>query len=431
MTTDDRERPDPGDPLAARGQDHRPMAAAPSEPVPSSSMEATPAIDPRTRHGASMSTTSPGSSSVGGAPVEGPAEREPDAEQMSLARRLRQPRTIISIVVPLFIIGAFVGINSAQLAKVPVLIAQANPLLVLAAFVVFYAGFPLRGGRWVLLLRGTGMRVPVKDSTEIIFLSWLVNCVVPAKLGDLYRAYLLKINSTASLSKTFGTIFIERILDICTIALMGIAAGYWSFRNGLPTVIEVVFAIGFAVVIVLMVGLFTMRNFGRRIIEAMSFLPHQVLELYDRFEQGVFGAIVKRQLPVLALISGLIWMTEGLRLFLVVQALSFPGVSMGLSGAVFVALIGSLLTAVPLSPAGLGIVEAGIIGVLTVAYGISLPEATAIALLDRVISVFSVIVFGSIAYAISKKPSGQGRIPQPDQIETLPTGASTVVSSPA
>ena len=53
---------------------------------------------------------------------------------------------------------------------------------------------------------------------------------------------------------------------------------------------------------------------------------------------------------------------------------------------------------------------AGIIFVLTVAYGVPLPEATAIALLDRVISVFSIIVFGSIAYAISGKPRGEGRV---------------------
>ena len=58
-------------------------------------------------------------------------------------------------------------------------------------------------------------------------------------------------------------------------------------------------------------------------------------------------------------------MTEALRLYFVVLALDFPGVELGISGAVFVALIGSLLTAVPLSPAGLGIVEAGIVGVLT------------------------------------------------------------------
>ena len=113
-------------------------------------------------------------------------------------------------------------------------------------------------------------------------------------------------------------------------------------------------------------------------------------------------------------------MTEGLRLFLVVQALGFSDVSLGLSGAVFVALIGSLLTAVPLSPAGLGIVEAGVVGVLHVAYGVPLPEATAIALLDRVISVFSIIIFGSIAYFFSSKPRGLGRLDAP---RTPPTRA--------
>jgi hypothetical protein len=397
------------------------METQPDQTVPSTSMEATPALDPR----------APGSVPPDVAAAASMTERDPDVEQLSLVKRLRQPRTIISIAVPLFIIGAFAALNGKQLALVPQLIAAANPALVLTAFAIFYLGFPMRGQRWSILLRGTGMKVPVKDSTEIIFLSWLVNCVVPAKLGDVYRAYLLKINSTASLSRTFGTIFIERILDLCAIALLGIAAGYWSFRSGLPPIIELVFGIAFGVIVVLMIGLFTMRNFGRRIIAAMPFLPHKVSELYDRFAEGVFGAIGMKQLPFLAVLTALIWMTEGVRLYFVVQALGFPGVSMGLSGAVFVALIGSLLTAVPLSPAGLGIVEAGVVGVLTVAYGISLPEATAIAVLDRVISVFSIIVFGSIAYALSKKPSGQGWIPQPDQVETRRSATSPAASSPA
>jgi uncharacterized protein (TIRG00374 family) len=378
------------------------MADDRSDAVPSGPMEATPALDPH------AAVTTPATSA---------RSADPDAEQMSLKRRLRQPRTIISIAVPIAIIATFVGINGEALQAVPELVLAANPWLVLAAFLVFYAGFPLRGLRWSILLRGTGMKVPVKDSTEIIFLSWLVNCIVPAKLGDLYRAYLLKINSTASLSRTFGTIFIERILDLFAIALLGLAAGYWSFRDGLPPAIQVVFAIALVVMAILAIALFTMRNFGRRIIVALRFLPHQVLELYDRFEEGVFGALAMHQLPALASLTVGIWMTESLRLYFVVQALGFADVSLGLSGAVFVALIGSLLTAVPLSPAGLGIVEAGVIGVLHVAYGVPLPEAAAIALLDRVISVFSVIVFGSIGYVLSGKPRGEGRIPQPDRLE--------------
>jgi glycosyltransferase 2 family protein len=398
-------------------QDHRPMAGGTGETVVSSSMEATPAIDPRAAVvGGAAATTRPAAAAGNG------AQTDPDPDAMSLSRRLRQPRTILSIAVPIVIIAVFVYLNSAALSKVPALILAANGWLVLAAFLVFYAGFPLRGYRWAILLRGTGQHISTKDSTEIIFLSWLVNCVVPAKLGDVYRAYLLKINSrTASLSRTFGTVFIERVLDLFAIATLGLAAGYWSFRSGLPPAIQVVFGIGVVTVAVLAFALLTMRNFGRQIIVRLP-LPHQVLELYDRFEEGVFGALVTRHLPRLGFLTVLIWMTEGLRLFLVVQALGFEDVSLGLSGAVFVALIGSLLTAVPLSPAGLGIVEAGVVGVLHVAYGVPLPEATAIALLDRVISVFSIIVLGSIAYVLSAKPHGLGRIDEPAD---APTRAST------
>jgi hypothetical protein len=330
-------------------------------------------------------------------------------DQLSIGKRLRQPRTIISIAVPVVIIAVFVYLNRADLARVPDLLVTASPGLILLAFLIHYLGFPLRGYRWASLLRGTGVRVSVRDSTEIIFLSWLVNCVVPAKLGDVYRAYLLKINSTVSLSRTFGTVFMERVLDLFAIALLGIAAGFWSFRTGLPPAIQFVFLVGVIVVGALALGLFTMRNLGRRVIEALP-LPHRVLDLYDRFEEGVFGAIGLRQLPRLAFVTGLIWATESLRLYFVVQAYGFEDVTLGLSGVVFVALIGSLLTAVPLSPAGLGIVEAGVIGVLTVGYGVPLPEASAIALLDRLISVFSVIVLGSVGYMLSDKPRGEARV---------------------
>jgi uncharacterized protein (TIRG00374 family) len=342
-----------------------------------------------------------------------PREREVTAEQLSLGRRLRQPRTIISIAVPLVIIVVFVALNREQLARVPELILAANGLLVLAAFGVYYLGFPLRGYRWALLLRGTGFYCPTKDATEIIFLSWLVNCIVPAKLGDVYRAYLLKINSTASLSRTFGTVFIERVLDLFAIVVLGLAAGFWSFRSGLPPEIQVVVGLGIGVMVILALGLLFLRNIGARLLAALP-LPRKetILELYERFEEGVFGAIGLRALPRLLVLTALIWLSEGLRLWLVVQSLGFEDVSLGLSGAVFVALIGSLLTAVPLSPAGLGIVEAGIIGVLTLAYDVPLAEATAIALLDRAISVFSVIILGSIAYAVSPKPRGEGRIPE-------------------
>ena len=150
-----------------------------------------------------------------------------------------------------------------------------------------------------------------------------------------------------------------------------------------------------------------MRNFGRRIIIACRCRTGCV-EFYDRFEEGVFGAVGLRALPRLVVLTALIWATEALRLFFVVQALGFPDVHLGISGAFFVALIGSLLTAVPLTPAGLASSRPASSVILTVVYGVPQPEALAIALVDRAISVLSIIIFGSIAYWLSPKRRGTG-----------------------
>ena len=130
-------------------------------------------------------------------------------------------------------------------------------------------------------------------------------------------------------------------------------------------------------------------------------LPHRVTEFYDRFEVGVFS-ISPRKLPLLAVITVAIWATEAMRLYCVILALNFP-ITLGISGAFFVALIASLLTAIPLTPAGLGVVEVGIVGVLTRFYNVPPTEAVAIALVDRVISVLSIIVLGGLLYVASPK----------------------------
>ena len=345
------------------------------------------------------------------APAGPPVAREDEPEKqpdLSLAHRLRQPRTIISLVLPIVLLLLFVrSLPGFKLEELPAKIGGANPWLLVAAFVIFYVGFPLRGLRWSILVRQSGFALGLRDSIEIIFLSWLVNCLVPAKLGDVYRAYLLKINSPVSLSRTFGTVFIERILDLFAIVTLGLAAGFISFRKGLPGDVQIVFAIGVGVVLLLAGGLLTMRNFGRRILLRLP-VPHRVVELYDRFEEGVFASMGLRALPRLIVITVLIWATEALRLYFVVLALGLPDVHLGISGAFFVALSASLLTAVPLTPAGIGFVESGVVGLLTIVYGVPQTDALAITLVDRAISVLSIIVLGSIAYAVSPKRRGLG-----------------------
>ena len=366
---------------------------------------------------------------VGDAVKENPLVQDDLSEgAVPITARLRDRRTQASIIVPVLVLLLFVvALPGFELDTLVGNILDADPIWLVAAFVVYYAGFPVRGYRWSLLLRGIGAKVSVRDSTEIIFVSWLVNSVVPAKLGEVYRAWLLKINFPVSLSSTFGTIFIERMFDIFAIVILGLGAAFWSFRTGLDETVRAIMLLGIVVVVVIAIGLFSLRNFGARLIERLP-LPAKAVELYERFETGVFS-MDRRTMPIIAFLTVVIWTTEALRLMFVVEAMGF-NISLGISGAFFVALVASLLTAVPFTPAGLGIVEAGIVGLLVGVYGADPNEAAAIALVDRAISVLSVIILGFFAYLLSPKTKGQPTDPSDGGADGAVSGSSEPGEAP-
>ena len=75
---------------------------------------------------------------------------------------------------------------------------RANLWLLAVAFVLWYGAFFVRGWRWGRMLdsarfnQAQGFRSPRPWTGEIVVLAYFANSIVPAKLGDAYRAYLLK-----------------------------------------------------------------------------------------------------------------------------------------------------------------------------------------------------------------------------------------------
>lgn len=331
--------------------------------------------------------------------LDAPDAEEIPEQEVSLSRRFLNIRTLASIAFGLaLVVFLFVFVSGVSWNELWQEILGANVWLLLAAFAVYYATFPIRGARWAFILRRAGTRVGVVPATEILFLSWFVNCLVPAKLGDLYRAWLLKGNYGGSASRTVGTVFIERIADIIVIFGLALAAGFWSFRGRNNPAVDTLFLIGFVVAVLLVLFVIGLRFWGTRLTR---FLPERVQELYERFHEGSTGALTVQAVPVILFLTGIIWLLEGARVFFVIHALNLPAVAhLGISASVFVALAAALLTAIPLTPAGVGFVEAGIVGALFI-YGVGGPPATAVALVDRGISIVTVIVIGGIAYAFS------------------------------
>jgi uncharacterized protein (TIRG00374 family) len=344
--------------------------------------------------------------------VDAPPEEVVPVREVSLGRRLLNLRTIGSLVFAIvLLVLLFVFVLNINFDRLWGLMVGADPLFLLLGLLAYYATFPLRGFRWAFVLSRVGTRIRFRDATEILYLSWFVNCLVPAKLGDLYRAYLLRGNYGASISRTVGTIFIERIADVLVIFLLVVAAGFWSFRGRNRPEVDALFLAGFVIALGLVAVVIGLRFWGDRLVR---FLPHRVADLWERFHHGSTGALSVGAIPVIGLLTGMIWMAEGFRLYFVIRALELPTAGLGISASLFVALAAALLTAIPLTPAGLGFVEAGIVGALAI-YGVVAEPAVAIALTDRAISILSVIVLGGLLYLFSRKvrrAHGRGARPE-------------------
>ena len=295
------------------------------------------------------------------------------------------------------------------------ILRASNVNLYLLAFVSYYFGFFLRGLRWRIMLDNASVLGPethYKPSAFFcggyVFMGWFANAVTWFRLGDAYRAYVFTQDTGASFPRAIGTVLAERVLDVVMVFLLLVMAGLAVYAGGNVGNIALFLGIAALLVLVGLGMLVAMKQFGRQLAR---FLPARFREPYDRFHQGTMESF--RQLPLLFVLSLLVWLTEVGRLFFVIQALDLSA-DVTFSLVLFVTLANAMLTTVPITPGGLGIVEPGILGLLM----LSLPrsEAISVALLDRSISYLSIVVFGALVlllyYAVLKRnrniPGGPG-----------------------
>ncbi len=325
-----------------------------------------------------------------------PGEPLAPEQSPSLSSRFLTRRTVASIAVALVIVGVAVWRAPINWADAWTRIRHADPLLYVAALGAFYTSFLVRSIRWRLLLDNAGEKRPTRAVISPIIISYFVNCVVPAKMGDVYRAYLARVRLNVSASKALGTVIAERLLDLCVLMGLLLAAGAIAFQRRAPGFLIPYVIVGAMVCFGGVGVILTMRaGRGRRFLRL---LPEAVFHRYENFRSGTVDSL--RRLPFLVVLTGLVWGLESTRLALVVFSLGY-GSLMGPSQFILVALVAALLTTIPFLPGGLGLVEAGMTGVLIAVAGIGQQAAISITLLDRSISYGSLVIIGFIVFALT------------------------------
>ena len=331
-------------------------------------------------------------------------EPEISQEQLSIGKRLLNWRTLIPLVIVIVALVYFAQKANINPQQTWASIRTANIYFVLAAFTIYYLSFPIRTLRWRLLLQNAGytkaneIELPkFWKLLEIIYISWFANVIVPAKLGDLYRAYLLRKETGLPTSRTFGTVIAERLLDLIVLLLLFIPAVMISLHENLPSQLQTGLKITLVVVIAGIVGLFLLRLFPAQI---GRLVPKRFRGHYNHFQEGTLGSF--RRVPILTPLTVAVWACESLRFFFIALALNLIGGSFLhiLSAALFIALGEALLTVVPFTSGGIGLVEGGMLAMIAL-FTSERSLAAAAILLDRTISLFSLLVFGFIVFMIA------------------------------
>jgi uncharacterized protein (TIRG00374 family) len=237
-----------------------------------------------------------------------------------------------------------------QLGAVSAALASANPLYVAAAMLIYAANMALRAWRWQAILRPVAP-IPYPIVARALLVGYGLNAVMPARLGELFRAEFFK--STFGLSRVWGltSIVIERLFDgITVICCLGVGLLFAAAaRPNAGLLIDVLMTGAILFGAVLFAALYLSGSMMSRIAGRLPGLSAKMAMV----QQGLEILRTWRTLEVIA-ITLVIYVPDALSLWLLVKAV---GLTLGFSDTLVLLGAASLSTLVPSGPAFLGTLQ--------------------------------------------------------------------------
>ena len=262
-------------------------------------------------------------------------------------------------------------------------IETAIPAYFVAAVGVCVVAWALRGWRYKLILNGLNIQPTLGFSMACIFVSQTANLVIPARLGDIVRVFLLKHQYETTYSQGISSIAVERIYDIVTVALLGLVSipFFLDFPTEYYALIVVPLIAGAIFLVVLLLA-------GR--IRTKNRVASIILQMLDEIRTVSLSA---RSMILLGGVSILIWLVDiAVCIFVVLMfhaPLDIPSVTLAI-------VIGNLVKAVPITPGGLGTYEFTVAAILQRG-GIPHVAATLIAFIDHLIKNMVTVIGGAVS----------------------------------
>ncbi len=242
-------------------------------------------------------------------------------------------------------------------------------LLVATLFCI--AAWFVRGYRYKIILKGIGIGCGLLFSTGCIFVSQTANLIMPARLGDLVRVFILKHQYQSSISQGISSLVVERVFDIVMVAVLGAVSLFFVFNvpDWFYTIIVIPLALGIVFFVILI--------FSGRMVSENKYI-RILLTILEQVRQV---SLSLKSVAAISFLSIVTWLLDILVCLFVVlmfqQTISFAVIVLAI-------VIGNLVKAIPLTPGGVGTYELAVALTFTAA-GVDPAVATLIAVIDHLI----------------------------------------------
>ncbi len=284
--------------------------------------------------------------------------------------------TAVSLV---FLLLFFLIVDVGEMSQA---LATAKYRFILPAIALYFVALFFRSLRWQFLLTPVS-RIPVARLFPVVTVGYMANNLLPARLGEIARAYYLERREGLSTSTGLATVVVERIYDGLTLLfLVALAVPFLIFGglvDGSGTTSEITWAIVggitalvFITAIVVLTLIALKPGFGGFIERLANLLPKplrpKARELILLFIEGLSVLREPRRHLGLFLLSLPVWLLEGSMYLIVALSFDLPSyfepAAMVIPVVILVTAVSNLATSIPSSPGSLGTFEAPAVAAL-------------------------------------------------------------------
>jgi len=227
---------------------------------------------------------------------------------------------------------------------------SADPVWLAAAILCYAANLGLRTWRWQIILRPAAA-VPYPAVAKTLVVGYGLNVIMPARLGELFRAEFFK--KAYGLPRVWGltSIVIERLFDgLAVVAILGIGLLLATVTRRLSGVLVGVFITAGAIFgVVLLVALCLAGPLTSRLFASLPRIATQLAMMQRGFE-----LLRSRRIIEVVVLTLVIYVPDSLSVWFAVKAV---GLTLGFADGLILEGAASLSTLVPSGPAFLGTLQ--------------------------------------------------------------------------